>query len=168
MSSKTLCGIYSITCKPSGRVYVGQSIDIHTRWKNHKSALNRGTVPNKILQSSWKKYGQDSFLFEILELCIEEKLDEREHHWINKLGCWAQQGGMNIYTIGRDKSRNIPVSAETKDKISRIKSKKYDVLGKTITLKEGSEITGVGKRCIAGRLGRGWCPTKAFLLPPQR
>lgn len=60
-------GIYSIRCVYENNVYIGSSVDINRRWKEHISKLNKGTHSNKRLQEDWDAYGDESFIFEILE-----------------------------------------------------------------------------------------------------
>lgn len=72
-------GIYKIT-SPTNRIYVGQSIEIETRWSSHtsKSVYLKSKYP---LYNSFRKYGIDTHLFEILEICDESQLNERERYW---------------------------------------------------------------------------------------
>lgn len=70
-------GIYKIT-SPSGKVYIGQSIDIEKRWGYYKT---KKTNIQPKLQNSFNKYGVTKHLFEILELCSEDTLNERERYW---------------------------------------------------------------------------------------
>ena len=35
MKHQTICGIYKVTNKENGKAYIGQSIDILTRWNQH-------------------------------------------------------------------------------------------------------------------------------------
>lgn len=63
------CGIYKIKNKINNKCYYGSSKDIDIRFIQHKTHLNNNTHPNIILQRSWNKYGEDSFLFEIVEEC---------------------------------------------------------------------------------------------------
>lgn len=71
--SKSISGIYAIVNKVNGKRYIGSSKDIEVRWKKHINQLNRGIHGNSHLQSSWDKYGKDSFDFVVLEQC--DKLD---------------------------------------------------------------------------------------------
>ena len=80
-------GIYIIRNKINSHAYVGMSKDINIRWRHH---INESQNPNskeyeKTLYRAFRKYGIDNFSFEILELCEEDKLSEREIYWINKL-----------------------------------------------------------------------------------
>jgi group I intron endonuclease len=70
-------GIYKIT-SPSGKVYIGQSIDIEKR-KFIYSKLHCKTQTQ--LYNSLNKHGWENHIFETIELCDESKLLEREIFW---------------------------------------------------------------------------------------
>ena len=75
-----MTGIYLITNKINGIKYVGQAVDIHTRFLGHKSdAKNR---PISDIDKAIHDYGIDNFTLEILEECKSEELDEKEKNWI--------------------------------------------------------------------------------------
>lgn len=81
-------GIYRILNKFNGNVYIGQ---VHAnkghkrRWIEHVYALRRNTHYNKHLQSAWNKYGEDAFVFEMVEEISDEgQLDFVEQRWINQ------------------------------------------------------------------------------------
>jgi group I intron endonuclease len=57
-----ISGIYSIT-SPSGKFYIGSTVDFEKRWSLHKRDLSRGNHKNRYLQNAWNKYnGRLSFL----------------------------------------------------------------------------------------------------------
>lgn len=107
-----ICGIYKITNNVNGKVYIGQSINIKARWKDHINALNRNDSHSVLLQRAWNKYGQDNFSFEILELCSEDVLDEVETRYIEAYD--SINKGYNIESGGNENKR---LSEETKEKI---------------------------------------------------
>lgn len=154
-----LCGIYLITCVPTGRRYVGQSCDIRSRWYGHKHNLKANKNHNVILQSSWNKYGEACFEFSILELCQKEDLNSRERYWIDALSTWASVGGMNISREHYEGSRDTPMSSQTLAKQKKYReevwTKKYFAFGSIKTLQEWSDHTGLSKECIRARLRRG-------------
>lgn len=76
------CGIYCIRNDVNKKIYIGSSKNIKSRWRRHKSDLNRGDHRNPHLQSAWNKYGKDEFEFYVLEECKEEKLIEKENYYI--------------------------------------------------------------------------------------
>ena len=88
------CGIYMIRNTVNGKVYVGQSQNIYWRWSAHKSSLRHGNGANPHIQSAWNKYGEDAFEFCVIELCDEDRLDEREEYWIDALD--SVSSGYNI------------------------------------------------------------------------
>lgn len=90
-----MIGIYKIENKVNGKIYVGQSVNIETRWKNHRYELMNNTHYNEHLQRSWNKYGSDNFVFSIIEECEKENLDDREIYWIDYLHSCEYQYGYN-------------------------------------------------------------------------
>ena len=93
-----VCGIYKITSLTSGKIYIGQSVDIRTRWRDHiKSALVTGNKTN-LLYSAMAKEFPENFTFEILEEVPRAQLNEREKYYIDfyqsaKFGMNKTSGG---------------------------------------------------------------------------
>jgi group I intron endonuclease len=71
-----MIGIYKIT-SPTGRVYVGQSVDCESRWKNYSGTCKSQTK----LYRSFNKYGIHEHTFEIIEECLQSNLNSRERYW---------------------------------------------------------------------------------------
>jgi group I intron endonuclease len=87
------CGIYSIRCRRNGRVYVGSAVWIAKRWRGHREALRKGKHHSRALQSSWNKYGEAAFDFEVLEIVDDrENLIAREQVHIDALGASGRRG----------------------------------------------------------------------------
>ena len=59
-----MIGIYKIT-SPSGKIYIGQSTNIETRWKRHKYYFKHST--NRKIKNSFNKYGLVNNVFKIIE-----------------------------------------------------------------------------------------------------
>lgn len=77
------CGIYRITCLTNDKSYIGQSVDIRDRWKQHiKTALSHTSTSNKLYQEM-KQQGIDNFVFEVVEEVARPQLNEREIYWID-------------------------------------------------------------------------------------
>ena len=84
IGTETKCGIYKITNQKDGMCYIGQSVDLATRWKDHaKCGLGIDTPPANKLYQSMIEDGLWNFSFEILEECPREQLDEKEKYYIN-------------------------------------------------------------------------------------
>ena len=74
---KKVRGIYKVTNKINGKVYIGQSVDIGRRWREHM------TVKDDIyFHKAIQKYGVENFKWEVIEKCKKKDLDEREIYWI--------------------------------------------------------------------------------------
>lgn len=100
-----MVGIYKITNNKNGKIYVGQSIDIYDRWKQHKyKAFNsKEKGYNSAIHLAFRKYGIENFSFEVIEECQQDKLDEKEQYWIKKLNSLSPNG-YNIL-LGGQKNR---------------------------------------------------------------
>ena len=108
-----MIGIYKIT-SPSNRIYIGQSIDIELRWLKHKSSNLKTKLCN-----SFKKYGFENHIFEVLEQCNIELLNDRERYWQDFYNVLSKNGLNLKLTNTNDKSGNL--HEETKFKISNRK-----------------------------------------------
>ena len=69
MSNKFASGVYQIKNVASGKMYIGSSVSVQQRFRQHKSALRRGKHQNSHLQSAWNLYGEQVFIFEQLIIC---------------------------------------------------------------------------------------------------
>lgn len=68
MTMNKVSGIYTITNKVTGKMYIGESLDIYRRWHDeHIPKLRKDLHYNKELQNDFNKYGEENFEFEILE-----------------------------------------------------------------------------------------------------
>ena len=90
-------GVYRIHCTVNGRNYVGSAARcfIH-RWRMHLHQLRNGKHHSLILQRSWIKYGESSFVFEIIERCDPVICVEREQYYMDKLKSADCNFGFNI------------------------------------------------------------------------
>ena len=74
---KKVRGIYKVTNKINGKVYIGQSVDIGRRWRQHMTAED-----DIYFHKAIQKYGVENFEWEVIEKCKKSELDERESYWI--------------------------------------------------------------------------------------
>lgn len=82
------CGIYVITHIASGRMYVGQSIDIEERFKQHA----KGKGGCGALSGAIAKHGWCAFDARVLEKCERAALNEREARWVDELATMHPRG----------------------------------------------------------------------------
>ena len=79
-----MIGIYKFENLINGQIYIGQSIDIERRYRDHinRSLKQSQTEKNSALHKAIRKYGIDNFSFTIIEECNANELNEKEIFWI--------------------------------------------------------------------------------------
>lgn len=132
-----MIGIYKIENLINHKIYIGQSVHIERRWKEHCRHYKQSIISDAI-----KKYGEDNFSFQVIEECPEDKLDEREMFYINKFNCIVPNG----YNI-RDysKSNQTTFNYYNKETFLNIVN---DIKNSTLTFKEISKKYNVSDRTI--------------------
>jgi len=113
-----MIGIYKIT-SPSGRIYIGQAVNICIRFSTYRK-LKCKMQPR--LYSSFKKYGVDNHVFQVIDICDTDQLNDRERYWQDFYNVLSKTGLNCILTATNEKKKVI--SQEVKDKI-RLKTKIY-------------------------------------------
>jgi group I intron endonuclease len=126
-------GIYKITNCVTGDFYVGSAVSILLRFSIHRSKLRKKYHDNLHFQSSWNKYGEDAFVFEIVEECNKEKLIEREQFYIDTLKPTINKRIVAYSNIG------ISLSKETRYKLSESRKRFLKTLPNTDILKTRSK-----------------------------
>lgn len=76
-------GIYSITHRPSGKIYIGSALSLNRRYSTHLNQFKHKTN-SPYLQRFYNKNIPDDFHMEILELTEKNELILCEQKWINK------------------------------------------------------------------------------------
>lgn len=127
-----MIGIYKITNRINGKIYIGQSINIKFRWKQHEQEA-KGERRNSLLYQAMRKYGLENFSFEVIEECSQENLNEREVYWIDYYNSFNE--GYNMTPGGTEPS---------KVNIQEI----YDLWDAGYTLSDIVERTNVGKTSV--------------------
>jgi group I intron endonuclease len=133
-----MVGIYKIT-SPSGKIYIGQSVNILSRINKYKNAK---CITQPIILKSILKYGWENHLFEIVLECDKSELNEKERYYQELFNCIGKNGlncmltntstktgkarqetidklkGRKLPESTRQKMRDKKLSDETKLKIS--------------------------------------------------
>lgn len=114
------CGLYKITCINNGKIYIGSSNNIEKRWILHLSRLRNGKHDNIIMQNCYDKYGITSLKIDIVLLCIESELIQKEQLLLNSVFD-NQNACMNINAITNKppSCKGKVLSNEHKHKISQ-------------------------------------------------
>ena len=112
-------GIYIIQNVANGMFYIGGSVDICRRWREHRKTLRNGNHANSYIQKDYDSHGEVMFRFDILEICNSDSskiyLLEREQFWLDLLR--AASIGYNSYPLAGTPKGSVR-SSETRKKIA--------------------------------------------------
>lgn len=91
-------GIYKIINIVNNRYYIGSAVNLRRRRTRHFSELRNNKHNNKHLQSAWNKYGEQAFIFAVVEE-IQDKtqLLAAENVWLKE-----HVGKEYCYNLGAD------------------------------------------------------------------
>lgn len=82
LGNRKIMGIYKITNLNNGMCYVGQSVDVADRWRQHvKRGVGAEPVTQNKLYPAMKSIGVENFMFELIEECKGNELTPREKYW---------------------------------------------------------------------------------------
>lgn len=109
-----ISGIYLITCKANGRVYIGSTQDWKHRLGVHRSQLRRNSHHNVHLQRAWDKYGDDLFTFEFVKEVAVSDLLATEQEWFTKF-----TDRFNIADTAGAPMRGVKHTSEARSKMSK-------------------------------------------------
>lgn len=77
-------GIYKITNIKTKECYIGQAMHIKERWAEHaKCGLGIDTPAGNKLYKAIQEFGLWNFSFEVLEICPQNQLNEKEKYYID-------------------------------------------------------------------------------------
>lgn len=109
-------GIIYIATSPSGKSYVGQTVNtIFERWREHiYDAYDVKKDHCKLLNRAIRKYNQNNFELQCVCECSNDELDKREQYYI-QLYNTMKPNGYNLTSGGRT-HRHLQ---ETKDRVSQ-------------------------------------------------
>ena len=109
------CGIYKITRKDTGQMYIGLSEDIEKRWYAH---IHRPSLKNSRIDRAIRKHGEDKFDLEIIEELPENRplLMKREAYWVKYYDTYENKNHYNLTPGGDFNPAKLP---EVRAKISK-------------------------------------------------
>ena len=146
--------IYKITNQKNGMVYIGSSIEVERRWRQHKEASinEKDHHYNYPLMIAFREFGIANFTFEVIDtLPTWEAMIEAEHNWILKENCVVPNGYNQT-----DKTDSPMFDPMVAKKMSDTKRKKYgkrvceidsanNIIAVWNSLAEAGEITGLDR-----------------------
>ena len=111
-----ICGIYEIRNIESNRRYIGSSVDIPKRWREHKRLLTANKHHCDRLQKSWNKYGASKFIFSILFFCDRDVLVFYEQRLLD---CIKEKYNLALFADSNNRGRKFKgFTEEAKRKMS--------------------------------------------------
>jgi group I intron endonuclease len=91
-------GIYKIINVVNNKFYVGSAVDLKRRKSRHFSELRNGRHNNRYLQAAWLKYGEQAFVFVVVEALPDDAdLLAAENVWLKE-----HVGKEYCYNLGVD------------------------------------------------------------------
>ena len=117
-----MIGIYRIKNLVNGKCYYGLSKQIEKRLARHKRELNNSIHINCILQRAWDKYGENNFLFEIVEECDINVLLETEQKYLDL----HPEYNIGVKSSGGDNLTKNPKKDKIVKKIVESIKQRYD------------------------------------------
>jgi group I intron endonuclease len=110
--------IYQITNMLTGDFYVGSAQSFARREWQHRYSLRKNTHKNPHMQASWNKYGEEAFVFEVLEEVGEnDNLLEVENKYLHKVV--GQSDCFNVNKDALSPRTGQTLSAESRAQLSR-------------------------------------------------
>ena len=93
------CGIYLIENKQTGQKYIGQSVNIENRWRQHIKGYN---YADGYIDKAISKYGSENFKYIVLEELPKDVniLNKREKYWIEHYNTFKDKKHYNLVIGG--------------------------------------------------------------------
>jgi group I intron endonuclease len=109
--------IYRITNMANGKFYIGSAESFARREWQHKYALRRNEHKNPRLQAAWNKYGEEMFVFEVIEeIAPDRNAFDIENTYLHKVV--GQEDCYNINTDAIGMRTGITHTEASKAKVS--------------------------------------------------
>lgn len=109
-------GIYKFQNKINGKIYIGQTKYLDTRYRQHKCELLKGIHHNPYLQNAVNQYGFENFDYSIVKKCDVNELDYWEEYYFNFYNSQNRDYGYNIKNAGNES--DLPEETKVKIKLA--------------------------------------------------
>lgn len=140
---RKVSGIYQITNRITGKIYIGSSVDIGRRIYLHKWSLRTKRHHSIHLQRSWDRHGENAFEFRLLQTCPANKLQRVEQEYLDEMKPYKRDIGYNVCNRS-DSSRGVVMPPEFGRKISKAKTGKK--INRVLPGKTGKDHHFYGRR----------------------
>lgn len=112
-------GVYSITSRDTGQVYIGSSIDVGGRLRRHFTELHAGLHTNAGLSAAYLRHGLGGFAITIIEHVTSGDLGARERFHIEQQDAYARGYNQTIDGQGRTPLPNSSEASQLRDEAKR-------------------------------------------------
>jgi hypothetical protein len=94
-------GVFQIRNTKNEKILISSSLNVPGRINRHRFALNAGSHPSRSLQADWNEFGEEAFVFEVLEDVLPREnagydysadLETLEDLWLEKLQPYGDKG----------------------------------------------------------------------------
>lgn len=96
-----ISGVYKITNTITGDFYIGSSKDVKRRWAEHKRPYTWKQHQNNPMYHDMKRYGLDSFEFQVIEEVEIEQLKKAEQQFIENMKPTYNSNRANGLDVGK-------------------------------------------------------------------
>lgn len=146
-------GIYKIITLHNNKYYIGSSIDIEKRWRDHLSKMRMQKHANTYLQNIYNKYGESDFAFVVLlEMPDASNIEirQKEQEFLDKI---FQEDKNNIYNLARDANGGNSTLFSEKS-LKNISQKNRDCSDEDLKQIQDWLEKGISKKEIARKMGK--------------
>lgn len=96
---KVYIGVYQIKNIVNGKVLIGTSTNLKSRWLTLRMQLEADRHPNSKLQKDWNDFGSENFVYDVIEqkeykdiVNVNWELENMEKAWLEKLHPYDDKG----------------------------------------------------------------------------
>jgi len=118
--ANNISGIYKITNNATQKCYVGQSVNINKRVREHFRLLKLGKHSNAKLQNAFNKHGAEAFTWDVEVYCEDPKeMDMIENAFISGEAVFEEPVFFNIADFAKAPMRGRTHSEEVRQRIRK-------------------------------------------------
>lgn len=149
---KNASAIYQIQNVVTGKVYIGSSVQIWKRFKDHRSRLKGNKHGNIYLQNAWNKYGMSNFIFIVLEIINDDmKLVAREQHYLNLFSTSIKYNIRKFATAPNgDELKKLGTYTDLQKPVYQLSASTGEVITKYKSITIASQETNIWEPAISG------------------
>ena len=138
--------VYLILNLVNNKFYLGSTNNVSERKRKHFNLLKKGKHHSSHLQYSYDKYGEESFIFIIIETTTEHK--KREQYLLDHLD-FSDMYNVSKHACGGDTTYNHPLGRESLKQYGQTNGMWKDGMAGKTYCKCGTMIRKRSKLCIS-------------------